>query len=191
MSSRSARRRVLAVCGTAAVVAILGCGDDKPDAPAPTITSPSTTAPSTLDPESEDEAALRQLAEDWFEAVRRIFIDGEDPALAEQYIAGDYLDQFRQHVLDNEAAGYITERDPEGRSRTEIETISVEAGQGDITECLVDADILIDGKTGIIVNDGITARRLMTEATLTTSGWRLSKRLTISTHKNNETCYPS
>ncbi|HYI62710.1 MAG TPA: hypothetical protein VEW93_12995 [Acidimicrobiales bacterium] len=174
---------------TFALVLLLGgCSDDDPSPqttdPAPTTTKPSTT----LSQQQEDEQALRQLAEEWFEAVRRIFVDGEDPAIAERYVTGDYLTEFRRHVQDDAANGHVTERDPQGRSRTTVEDVSVTGDRAEIVECVVDADVLKDGDTGEVINDEIAARRFITRAVQTDSGWRLSQRTTESRTEDSEIC---
>lgn len=189
MRSPSVRHRVgvLLALFLACVVGS-GCGGD--DGPAasepPSTTTPSTEPSTTLSPEAADERALRQLAEEWFEAVRRIFVDGEDPTLAEQYITGEYLEEFRQHVAEDAAAGHRTERDPQGRTRTTIEEISVSGDQGVITECVVNADVLIDA-SGQVLDDSVGVRRYTTTAQRTGDEWRLAQR-TSTTLEGVESC---
>lgn len=189
MRSPSLRQHLgAALCAVLSVAAVAGCGDDDPAASEPpTTTAPATASSTTLSPEEEDERALRQLAEDWFEAVRRIFVDGEDPAIAEQYLTGDYLEGFRQHVEEDAAAGHVTERDPEGRTRTVVENVSVNGDRAVIEECAVNADVLLDA-SGIVIDDTVGMRRYSTVAVQVTGEWRLSQRTSTTIEESDAPC---
>lgn len=189
MRSRVLRHLGILLPGVAvALILVCGCGRNEPASPAGP--APTTTAPSsTLGPEEEgDEQALTRLAEGWFEAIRRIFIDGEDLATAEQYVAGEYLEVFRQQVVDQAERGQRSERDPEDRTRTTVEDVSITGDEATVTECVINADVLVDGESGVVIDDSVGVRRYRTVAERTDAGWRFVQRTSVPIEEDDDSC---
>jgi hypothetical protein len=156
------------------VILLPSCADDAPEEPRsqPTTTAPSTTT-TTTSPAQADEAALRQLAEDWYRELGARFEAGASTDGADRYLMDPYLTQFEQQVQDFLDSGNQTEISE--RSDQTIESVEVEGDSGVVVECVVNANIL-RGPDGDVINDEVAARRIETVARRGSDGWRLSER---------------
>jgi hypothetical protein len=156
----------------AVVLAVTGCSDDGSDDPAvtPTITNPTTTESR----EAADEAALRELTEGWYETLNAVLADGEDVALAEEYITGRYLEQFQTAVAERRAEGTTSESGP--ASREVIESIDVDGDMAVVETCVVD-DGVLRSPEGEVLDDNVYTYRFSTAAERTPDGgWRFNSR---------------
>ncbi len=179
------RRRCGVLAGLALVAAgaVAGCGDDANPSSARPTDPPTTTAPATtLTPEQADEAALRQLTEDWFEARSRVLHDGANPSLAGEFIAGEYLERFLQEVDEFRASDQHLERG--ARSREVIDAVQVAGDEATVTTCFVDADALF-AADGSLVDDGVGTTRWSTTAHATQLGWRFASRTNTSSEEGD------
>src|SRR5687768_3940110 len=96
------------VLGVVAAVVVMGCaGDDPPDPPSPV---PTTTSPTTETSEVDDEQALRQLTEAWYQTIQSIYVEGADPSDAKDFIAGEYLANFLEDVQERRDSGLTSRR---------------------------------------------------------------------------------
>ncbi|MGI8938038.1 MAG: hypothetical protein ACR2JF_07480 [Iamia sp.] len=155
------------------------CGsEDSADPPPPTTTSPTAA----------DEEALRDLAEGWFEASRRIGIDGESPSLADQYLTAEYLTGFKDEIARRDSAGEAVVGDPQGRSSNFVESIEVSGDEAQIVQCIVDADVLIRAADGSSLDDSVSAKRFESQAVETPSGWRFTSRSTVDEWEDQTEC---
>lgn len=168
------------------LLAAASCGDDGDDSAnpgSPTTTAPATTT--TLTQEEQDEEALRQLAEDWDETNHAIHLRDESVDAAERYLAGDYLENYRQDVQAFLDRGQVVE--PDEQTGTTVEIVVVEGDRGEVIECLVDADLLVDAD-GNVVNDDVSATRLRTEAERSDGEWRFIARSTVEIFEGDVQC---
>lgn len=183
MMSRSRQLPALLVAFCAALVLAGACGgDDEPDADRqPTTTAPSTTA----SPEAADEAALRQLAEDWYEAVEAIYVGDREPEAAADYISDPYLSGFTEQVDQFKRSG--RQAQITGESSHEIRSIIVEGDEATLIECVIDADVLLDAD-GSVLNDVVQANLYSTDAQRVDGGWRLTERETLAEEDGETSC---
>lgn len=170
---------------------VAGCGVDAPEPSAaptttthvvPTLTDPSTT----LGPDAEDEATLRQLAEDWYETRNAIYSGEADASDAERFLTGAYLRGFLEDVEEYEASGNTSER--RAGSRLVIEGIEI-ASPGEtatVFTCVVDADLL-RGPDETPLNDEILTMRYLTTAQRTGDQWRFDDHRRTS-EEEGDTC---
>lgn len=188
MRSPSTRRRAV-VPIVAAAVALCGCGGNEEPAASepPTTTTPSTTPSSTLSSEAQDERALRQLAEDWFEAVRQILIGSRPLEDATDFLSRSYLRMFSEQVNQLEEAGQVVRLDPEARSRQETTEVILNGDSAEIIECVVDGDHLLSSD-GELLNDEVTARLVRTQAERVDDGWRFNERIGLTEERGSTTC---
>jgi hypothetical protein len=163
-----------------------GGGDDDPETQ-PTTTQLSTTT-TTQSQEEEDEQALRQLAEDWTDAIRAIYYEGEDVALAADYAAGEYLEAFEGDVEAFAQSGNSAR--PDERTNTDIESVEVSGDSAEVTQCTVDFDVLL-GPGGEVLNDDVVARRFVTTADRGSDGWRFTARDELEVWEGSESCHDS
>ena len=158
--------RLATVALLLAVVAACGGRDDEAGASVPTTTAPATTAA----PSDEDQ--LRQLAVEWGETVEGVSRGEADAEQARELIEGDYLDGFLQRDADDQAEGLIA-RPMIGLATTSSPLRST-AMKGPCVECVVDADVLVVGESGEVVNDEVNARRYQLSAQWHSDGWRFT-----------------
>lgn len=190
MRSPSTRcRAVVLACVIAIGVALCGCGgDDEPAASdPPTTTAPSTQPSSTLSPEAEDERALRQLAEDWFETRRDILNEGRDLILAEEFLVDEYLIFFQGKVTDIRDAGHSIRDDPMERTHQETISIDLAPETAQLVECLVDGDHLLDSD-GSVLDDKVASYLVRTTARRTPEGWRFSEQTSLREEVGSDQC---
>lgn len=190
MRSRTARRRAgpVLLCAVLAVGLSPACSDDEPSsADPPTTTAPTTTTapPTTLSPTEQDEQALHQLAEEWYESTDEIYANEAEPQSAEQFIVGDYLSGFINQVRDFREAGYSVRPSP--TTEHVVESVTVVGDTGSVHECVVDADIVI-GPDGRVLNDLVVTKRYATSAIRTEEGWRFTERSTRSEQEGRAQC---
>lgn len=167
---------------------LVACRDEGRQAPPPTTTEPRTTT--TLSQEQQDEQALRQLADDWFEAVRRILTREAQVDLAEGFLTDRYLSTFRDQMADLEASGQSVEADPAGRSTNTTKSVVIDGDDAELIECIIDGDLLMDAN-GNVLNGEVTARTVRTTAVRTADGWRFSDRTGITEHVGSSVCTES
>lgn len=180
------KRLVLISLAVTLVTAGASCtDDDTADPPPPTTTSPATTAE-----ELTDEEQIEQLAIEWFTVIREITSRDGPSSLADGYLAGEYLNGFKQGIEERIRSGQVVRLDESGRTSNEIESISVGGDTGTVVQCIVDGDSLVDEVTGEVLDDSVTARRYATEATRTSDGWRFSSRTRIGEWKGQTQCDP-
>jgi hypothetical protein len=170
------RSRQLSALLIVFALALASCTDDgENDAdPQPTTTQPSTTT--TESPEAEDEQALRQLAEDWYEAYNVIFESRSSAEDAQTFLVDPYLRQFQTQFEDFVSSGNQTEISD--RSSQRVEEVSIEGDRALVTECVVNANVLVD-PNGEVLNDEVGARRLESTAVRGSDGWRFSERRSL------------
>lgn len=163
---------------------LAACGGDDADEADP---QPTTTAPTTIEsPEAADEAALRQLAEDWFDVSRQAYIDPDfDLARLDDFLTDDYLQGLTAQIEDYREAGHSSE--PGEASRHMVEELTVEADSGLVTECIVDGEVLLDSD-GAVINDAVVTRTVETTAVRTAVGWRFSNRESIAEDQEGDQC---
>jgi hypothetical protein len=167
------RPRIISATLIASCLALAACGgSDDETRPRPTTTAPSTSTTTTT-PASADEAALRQLAEDWYETYNFIFESRGSGEEAAGYLVDPYLTQFEEQVAEYLNSGNQT--DISERSSQSIETVKLDGDSAVITECIVNANVL-RGPGGEVLNDDVGARRIETVAVREPNGWRLSER---------------
>lgn len=180
-----ARRTTCALIGVALLVA--GCtGDDPADDAQPTTTQTPTTSEATTTTALSDEAQLRQLVSDWSQAAPRIFGEGGDVSEAGAYLAGQYLQQIGDQFDDYKSRGVLVRGSD--RSQAEIESIEVSDDAASLVECITDADVLVDGATGELLDDDVSTYRTHTSAVRTERGWRLSVREVQATFEGEASC---
>ena len=177
----SARSRQLSAYVMSFCLTLVACGGGDDDAadPQPTTTSPSTTQSQ----EQADEQALRQLAEDWYEAIRLIYDEGADPEIAADYLVDPYLGGFIDQVEEYRAGTDVIESSPE--SAHEVRSIQVDGESAVVVECVVDADVR-RAADGTVVDDSVVAKVFSTTATRSEAGWRLQERKTLTEQEGTE-----
>lgn len=169
---------------------LLGCTDDSGDddaTPRPTTTQPSTTTTdATTTTEPDDEAQLRQLAEDWWETSRALYLDSDRSTdEISDYLTGDYLTGTVSQVEDFRETGNTSQL-AEG-SRHVIEEVVVNGTSAVLTECFVNADVLLD-QDGNVLDDSVATRRYDTTASLGADGWRLVLRTQLGESQGGDQC---
>lgn len=178
----SARSRQLSIYLMSFCLTLTACGGDSDDAePQPTTTSPATTQSQ----QQADEQALRQLAEDWYETYSQAFESQGDGSTASEFLVDPYLTQFLTQLDDLRASGNETVRN--GRSRQTIEEVTVEGDTAVVTECVVNANVLVDSG-GQVINDEVAVRRLETQAVRIEEGWRFSQRSVLDELESEGEC---
>ena len=162
------------------------CGDDGADEDR---AQPTTTAPSTTESQQEqDERELRQLAEDWFEAIRDVYVDGADvTSTADKFLISPYRNEFLQQIQEFRASGDEVRRNADGLTTTEVQSIDVSGDDAVVTECIIDADIRVDGDTGEI-DDDIEATLVRTEAVRHDGDWRLAQTTSLTSIEGQARC---
>lgn len=162
------------------------CGDDGADEDR---AQPTTTAPSTTESQQEqDERELRQLAEDWFEALRDAYVDGADvTSTADKFLIDPYRSEVLQQIQEFRASGDEARRNADGLTTTEVQSIDVSGDDAVVTECTIDADIRVDGDTGEI-DDDIVATLVRTEAVRHDGDWRLAKQTSLTQVEGQARC---
>lgn len=157
-------------------------GDDGTDADR----QPTTTAPSTTrSPQEEDEEALRQLAEDWYETSDAIYQHRQEPATAEGFLVDPYLTAYVEQARELVESGRVSE--PSERSRLEILEVRVDGDTAVITQCSIDADVL-KGPNGEVIDDKVYAQLLETNAVRGEAGWRFNNRRMLSEEEGADEC---
>lgn len=164
-----------------AVGAACGGGDDEADEPVgqPTTTEVSTT----LTQAQQDEAEIRQLAQDWFEAVRSVARGEAEVAIFADLAIDPLLADISERIEDR-AEGEVSRED--SRSRTEVLSIEVDGDVATVVACVVNADVVLD-VDGEVLNDEVVARRNQSIVRRTADGWRMADLETLSTTEG-ETC---
>jgi hypothetical protein len=141
-----------------------------------------TTAPprTTTTPEQAAEAAVRQVAEAWSRAATRLAAspDPTDAALS-RYLTGDFLSGTVQSQQDR-ARKHLTSRpaNPD-RHLYRIDSISIHGENAVLNECVVNDFVLLDAKTGKILDDSVATRNVQTSAKRISAIWKLSERTTL------------
>ncbi|HEX7131111.1 MAG TPA: hypothetical protein VF228_00965 [Iamia sp.] len=154
---------------------LAACGGDSDDPETqPTTTQPSTTT--TQSQEEDDEQALRQLAEDWYLAIREIYDEEADLDLAAEYLIDPYLSGFQVQVNEYRAGDETIESSPD--STHDVVDVTVEGDSATVIECVVDADVL-KAADGSVISDDVVAKLFSTSAIRTGDEWRLQERTTV------------
>lgn len=179
------RSRQLSALLIVFAVALTGCTDDgeKDADPQPTTTQPSTTT--TESPEAADEEALRQLAEDWFAAVRAVYIDGADPDALAEFAVDPYLAGVLEQVATFQASG--NEARAGDQTRHEVVTLEISESDAVLVECVIDADEILSAE-GEVLNDQVQANLYETNAALDDGSWRLTERRTLNEVDGSDQC---
>lgn len=182
MTSRHAPTRLL-VLAAAVLLSAATCSDDPEPPPRP---APTTTAPATTQSRAEaDEAALRKLADDWFEVAEDLYREQGSGRDASEFLVDPYLEAFTSRLEAFQASGNSSIADP--RSAHEVGEVVIAGDTATIEECIVDADAVVDA-TGTTVNDEVATVRYTTTAVRTEDGWRFSERVELSERMDVETC---
>lgn len=159
-------------------------GDDGADDPdPPTTTAPETTT--TLTQEEQDEEALRQLAQDWFEAAPGIYSGSDEISLADEFVIDPYREQVADDVERRRADGTTIEVND--ASSNEVLGVEVTGDEATIRQCIVDADILVDAD-GDVVDDSVVTLTIESSARRTPDGWRFFEREAIDQVEGEASC---
>jgi hypothetical protein len=180
---RIGRRIVVLVC---CLLAACGGGDGEERLPTPTQ-PPTTTAPApptTLSQEEADEAALRQLTQDWYEYRQGLFAGASDIELIGEYATDDYASAVRSRLDDFLASGDSIEIGD--RTREVVEEVRVDSGDAEIDVCFFSDDRRLSAG-GEVVNDTRGTSRSTLAAARTNAAWRLTGQELIS-EEEGDTC---
>jgi len=176
------RSRLWALLLVSWVVVATSCGGDDTEArPRPTTTAPATTQSQDAD----DEQALRQLAEDWYEASDAIYQHRAEPESASSYLVDPYLSAYVARATEVLESGQISRSSD--RSRLEVLAVSLDGDEASVTQCVIDADVLVDAD-GEVVDGGVYANLLESEAVRTSAGWRFRDRKVLAEEEGSERC---
>lgn len=157
-------------------------GDDDPsDRPQPTTTA----IPTTQSQEQEDEQSLRQLASDWFEEVRQVYMRGTGTEGLAAFAEEPYLSGVIGQIEEFRATGNMAQESDE--TRHEVVSVDVDGSEAVLVECVVDADVVI-AASGEVVNDDVQANLYETEARKVDEGWRLTGRKTLREVDGSDQC---
>lgn len=180
--SRSRQLSVFLVSSCLALaLAACGGGDDDDTRPQPTTTAPETTQSQ----EEEAEAALRQLAEDWYAASDAIYQHRAEPESASEYLVDPYLSAYVEQATEVVDAGRISR--PSDTSRLEIIEVAIDGDSATVTECAIDADVLL-GPDGEVIDDNVYAQLLESDAVRGSDGWHFSDRRVLLEEEGTEEC---
>lgn len=137
-------------------------------------------------------AEQKQVARAYRDAIAAFLKAGRAPsasaALVGEHFAGPAYREVMQRLAKFTSTGSLGERPVTSVARLTLESIVGQGGSAQLRLCEVDDGVVVSAKTGMVLNDAISAYHTTVEMRLIKNKWRVTQRQLVGPKRAGTSC---